>query len=86
MKHKEAPLLLICLIVSYSVFAQQDGGNRYLLLSWQAKAGDIQNGASISLDPSGWNRIKLPAQLPLENNAAWMYTEFDFNDIPFQQP
>ncbi|AEJ19719.1 7TM diverse intracellular signaling domain-containing protein [Gracilinema caldarium] len=86
MKHKEVLLLLICLTVSYSVFAQQDSGKRYLLPSWQTKAGEIQNGTSSTLDRSGWNTITLPAQLLLENNSAWIYREFDFNDIPFRQP
>lgn len=86
MKHKEALLTVLCLIVSFSVFAQRNSGKRFILSPVLTMIGDNKNGASINVDRSSWNSVTLPAALPLEGGFAWLYTELDYNNIPFRQP
>mgnify|MGYP005847941171 FL=1 len=86
MKHKEALLTVLCLIVSFSVFAQRNSGKRFILSPVLTIIGDNKNGASINVDRSSWNSVTLPAALPLEGGFAWLYTELDYNNIPFRQP
>ncbi|WP_304242350.1 methyl-accepting chemotaxis protein [Gracilinema caldarium] len=86
MKHRGALFLVFFMLLSVSIFSQNEDGKRYQLSQWKYISGNLNDGAPVTISVTNWHEFSLPTSLSLEGGFAWIHTSFDFNSIPFRQP